>query len=340
MLKNLSIRNWFRRRGALPQLAISAALLLLLTASASAYTIVFRSGQRLEIPDEFTVTNTTLTYEISPGFNKTLILSIIDVAKTERVNGEAPGSFFKHKELATASAPEPMPRAVKTLTNIDLAAVRQRRVESEQAYETRRKELGLPTVAETRMRQEAEGAELRAQIREDAFNKRQEESYWRGRARTLRTEIAALDTQINYLRGRIGELNQSSLNNQSIITGIYPIWPNNRPWSGNGQWGIYPNGYPNGYPYGYPGYPGYPNGSPNGRLPGYRPARPPYGLGYPYGYGYPNGPYDNSANTQQQSDLTYRLDDLLVRRAGLLAQWQTLEDEARDARVPQVWLEP
>lgn len=330
MLKTLSFQNWFRRRSALPQLAISAALLLVLTATASAYTIVFRSGQRLEIPDEFTVTNTTLTFEISPGFNKTLVLTLIDVAKTERVNGETPGSFFKHRELVTASAPEPTQRAVKTLTNIDLDAVRQRRVESEQAYEVRRKQLGLPTVAATRQRQEAESAELRAQIREESFNKRQEENYWRGRARQLRTEIAALDTQINYLRGRIGELNESSLNNQSIITGIYPIWPNNRPWLGNGQWGIYPNVYPNGYPYGYP----------NGRPPGYRPARPPYGLGYPNGYGYPNGPYDNSANTQQQSELTYRLDDLLVRRAGLVSQWRTLEDEARDARVPQVWLEP
>jgi hypothetical protein len=336
MLKNLSFQNWVRRRSALPQLAISAALLLVLTATASAYTIVFRSGQRLEIPNEFTVTNTTLTYEISPGFNKTLILSIIDVAKTERVNGEAPGSFFKHREQSTPAATtvEPSARAVKTLTNIDLDAVRQRRVESEQAYEARRKQLGLPTVAETRQRQEVESAELRAQIREDSFNKRQEESYWRGRARQLRTEIAALDTQINYLRGRVTELNQSSLNNQSIITGIYPIWPNNRPWLGNGQWGNYPNGYPNIYPNGYP------NGYPNWRLPGYRPARPPYGLGYPNGYGYPNGPYDNSANSQQQSDLTYRLDDLLVRRAGLLSQWRTLEDEARDARVPQVWLEP
>lgn len=334
MLKNLSLQNWFSGRRALPQLAISAALLLLLTATASAYTVVFRSGQRVEIPAEFTVTNTTLTYEISPGFNRTLLLSLIDVAKTERVNGETPGSFFKHRELATVSAPdsarEPAPRAVKTLTNIDLDAVRQRRVQSEQAYEARRKQLGLPTVAETRIRQEAESAELRAQIREESFNKRQEENYWRGRARTLRTEIAALDTQINYLRGRIGEMNQSSLNNQSIITGVYPIWPNNQPWLGNGQWGIYPNGYPYGYPNGYP----------NGRLPGYRPARPPYGLGYPYGYGYPNGPYDNSANNQQQSELTYRLDDLLVRRAGLVSQWRTLEDEARDARVPQVWLEP
>ena len=334
MLKNLPFEHGCRLRTVLPRLVISAAMLLVLAVTASAYTLVLRSGQRLDIPDEFILTRTTLTYEISPGFNKTLLLTVIDVPATERANREAPGSFYRHRQETQAVAEPAGGRAVKTLTNIDLDAVRQRRVESEQAYEARRKQLGLPTVADTRRRQEAEDAELRAQLREDSFNKRQEESYWRGRARALRTEIAALDTQINYLRGRITEMNESSLNNQSIITGIYPIWPNNQPWLGNGQWGTYPN-YPN-----YPNYPAYP-GNPNWRVPGYpgyRPARPPYGLGYPYGYGYPNG--DNSANANQRSDLTYRLDDLLVRRAGLISQWRTLEDDARDARIPQVWLEP
>jgi hypothetical protein len=53
------------------------------------------------------------------------------------------------------------------------------------------------------------------------------------------------------------------------------------------------------------------------------------------------GPFDNFDNSsQQKSELTNRLDDLLVRRAGLSAEWRALEDEARDARVPQVWLEP
>src|SRR4030095_9194865 len=171
---------------------------------------------------------------------------------------------------------DPPPRAVRTLTNIDLAAVRQRRVESEQAYEARRKELGLPTVAETRQREEAEGALVRDEIREDAFNRKQEETYWRGRARDLRAQIAALDTQVLYLRGRISELNESSQANQSWITGIYGTWPNNRPIFGNGPWGIYP-----GYPNTYPGYP-------NGRLPGINPARPNGGWGYPNIYGNPN----------------------------------------------------
>ena len=29
-----------------------------------------------------------------------------------------------------------------------------------------------------------------------------------------------------------------------------------------------------------------------------------------------------------------------MKRAGLFAEWQALEGEARDARVPQIWLEP
>src|SRR5262245_20667925 len=178
MLKNASPVNGSLVRGPLPKLLGSVMLLLVLAITASAYTLVFRSGQRMEIPDEFTLTKTTLTYEISPGFNRTLVLTLIDVADTERANHEAPGSFFRHREEpanTAAAANEPPQRAVKTLTNIDLAQVRQRRVESEQAYEARRKELGLPTVADTRKRQDAEGDELRAQIRDEARSKREEE---------------------------------------------------------------------------------------------------------------------------------------------------------------------
>ena len=341
MLKNFSPTNESHLRSALRNLTAAVLLLLAFAVTASAYTLVFRDGRRIEIPSEFTVTRTMLTYEISPGFTKTMQTVLIDVAATERANNEAPGSFFKHTEEAPV-ATEPVLKASRTLTNRDLATVRQRRIASEQAYESRRTELGLPTVEETRNRQEAEGAALRAQFREESVAKAREESYWRGRARELRTEIATVDTQINYLRGRVSELNESSLNNRSWVTGVYPLWPNNRPWSGNGRWGSLPNQGLPGYrparpviglglpsPYGYPGGYGYPGTY------GY-----PGAYGYPGGYGYPSGPFDNNGFSSDPAELNSRLDDLLVRRAGLAAQWRTLEDEARDARVPQVWLEP
>jgi hypothetical protein len=348
---------------------MAVVLLLTLAIGASAYTLVFRNGQRMEIPAGFTLTRTTLTYELSPGFNKTMLLTLIDVAATERANNEAPGGFFQHTEESPADT-QPAPRASRTVTNRDLVAVRQRRIESEQAYERRRKELGLPTVEETRRRQDQEAAILHAQLREKSVAMAQEETYWRERARSLRTEIATVDTQINYLRGRLSDLSDSSSRTRSWVTGTYPLWPDNRQWPGNGQWpsnqrqgGVrparpiiglgfpYPNGYPTGqYPYGYPngqnpyGYPAgqYPYGYPTGQYPyGYPTGQYPYG--YPtgqYPYGYPTGPFDNFENSAEQGELTHRLDDLLVRRAGLSAQWRALEDEARDARVPQVWLEP
>src|SRR5215813_15576371 len=107
MFTNYSFENWSRLRTVLPKLTLSATLLLVLAISSSAYTLVFRSGQRMEIPDEFTLTNTTLTYEISPGFNRTLLLTLVDVAATERANREAPGSFFKHREQAAPATNEP-----------------------------------------------------------------------------------------------------------------------------------------------------------------------------------------------------------------------------------------
>src|SRR5438876_9279398 len=179
----------------------------MLAITAGAYTLVLRNGQRLEIPSEFTLTKTTLTYEISPGFNKTMQLILIDVAATERANKEVPGSFFKHTEQSPVVV-QPAPQAIRTLTNRDLMAVRQRRIESEQAYETRRKELGLPTVEETRSRQAADGAVLREQIREANIAKAREETFWRQRARALRTEIATVDAQIGYVRGRLSEVNE------------------------------------------------------------------------------------------------------------------------------------
>src|SRR5438445_10792500 len=120
MFKNLSPRNGFQLRSALVKLVVALALLVTLAITASAYTLVFRDGRRMEIPSEFTVTRTILTYEISPGFTKTMQTILIDVAATERANHEAPGSFFKHAE-ETPTVTEPAPQTRRTLTNRDLA---------------------------------------------------------------------------------------------------------------------------------------------------------------------------------------------------------------------------
>jgi len=363
MNNNRVALNAARAGSVLAKSGIAVVLVLIYSIAASAYTLVLRSGLSSEIPDEFTLTRTTLTYEVSPGFTKTIMVSSIDIPATERANNQPYGSFFKRSEPAMvdpqsppASPPAvPPSQAVKTVTNTDLAAFRQRRIESEKSYEKRRLQLGLPTVSDSRRRQAAEQDEYRAELRERFLADKEEERYWRTRARELRTEIAAVDNQINYVRGRLNEVNET-VSTSGSWTSTYQIWPSYDPWSNGRRRGNrspriilgsqYPYGYPNQYPYGYPnqnpyGYPnqnpyGYPNQYPYGY-----PNQGPYD--YPqYPYGYPTGSYDDSreAAARERDDLTYRRNDLLVRRAGLASQWKALEDEARDARVPQKWLYP
>ena len=338
----------------LTRLLFVTVILVVVANVTGAYTIVFRDGHRIEVPATFEVGTVTVTYELAPGINKSLPLSMIDIVATERINLEAPGSFFKHSEQPATASPAPLTqRAGRTLTNLDLEPIRQRRIESEKEYEKRRVELGLPTVEETRERRAAEEEEALALTRERAADNARNEAYWRDRASALRSDFNSVDAQISYLRSR-------TVQNQSPI---YNSYPNVYGYPNNGYPNVY--GYPNnGYPnvYGYPnnGYPnvyGYPNGpqypSPYERrrsrdlgrvavpnrgvqIPTRR--RPDFGVQVITPYPYP-APYQPPVygNSSYQDD---RLDDLLMRRADLESRWRTLEEDARKARVPQAWLLP
>ena len=349
----------------LTRLLFVTVILVALANVAGAYTIVFRNGHRIEVPEIFEVGANTVTYELAPGINKTLQLAMIDIVATEQANLETPGSFFKHSQQPAIASPAPLiQRADRTFTNLDLEPIRQRRIESEKGYEKRRIELGLPTIEESRRQQAAAEEEMLALARERAEDDARNEAYWRDRASALRSEFNSVDAQINYLRSR------SVQNQRPIYNYGYPDvygYPNN---------GSYPNVY--GYPdvYGYPNngsyrnvY-GYPTGrqypSPYGRrrsrnqgtvaaprpgalnqgviITGSGPLRKQIPtqrrLGFgaqlisPYTTPYQPFVYGNSYN---QDD---RLDNLLMRRAELEAFWRALEDDARKAKVPQAWLLP
>ena len=69
-----------------------------------------------------------------------------------------------------------------------------------------------------------------------------------------------------------------------------------------------------------------------------RSPRPAGGFGFPragFGSAFPIPPFGYADNSY---DLNVRLNSLLTRRAGLEALWRELENEARIAQVPQVWL--
>jgi len=206
MLKKVLPKGSLFPRRLFAGIAASAILLLALSVAASAYTIVLRDGRRIEITSDFTLTKSTLTYELAPGISRTVQLVLVDVAATERANNQAPGSFAKLAEQKlTTPAPPVSPRAQRTLTNRDLEAIQQRRIESERNYEKRRVELGLPSIEESRRRQAQEEAATSEWLRERSRAQANEESYWRERASTLRSEIEAVDAQINYLRARLSE---------------------------------------------------------------------------------------------------------------------------------------
>ena len=79
-------------------------LVCVVTATVNAYTVIMRGGRRIEIPSNFAVTTSTLTYEVSPGVQVTLNLATIDIPATETANNELPGSLLRRITAATGSA--------------------------------------------------------------------------------------------------------------------------------------------------------------------------------------------------------------------------------------------
>ena len=170
-----------------------AVLFLCLSISAvNAYTVVMRDGRRVEIPNEFTVTNSTLTYEVSNGFQVTIQLNTVDIVATERANGQPTGSLLQKAAAPEVVPPPPQKHAGRSITNQDLEVYRKARVENELAYEKQRKELGLPSAEERRR----EVAEIEDRTLEQVRRMReQEEAYWRTRAEAMRAEMAIKEAQ-------------------------------------------------------------------------------------------------------------------------------------------------
>src|SRR5207245_7120052 len=96
---------------------LSLSVILLVSVMASAYTIVLRGGKRIEIPAQFIVTRTTLSYEVASGINVTLQMAAIDIPATERANNESPGALLKRANRnATPQSARPA-QDVSTTTN-------------------------------------------------------------------------------------------------------------------------------------------------------------------------------------------------------------------------------
>jgi hypothetical protein len=182
----------------LRKFCFSALLLVLIVSAANAYTVVLRDGRLVEIPNQFTVTNSTLTYDIGNGMQVTIQLNTVDIAATERANGEAHGSFLMKANAPVERVSQTrLTGAERSITNRDLEKFRAARVESEKQYESQRQALGLPSMEERRR----EVTEIENRTLEQVRSMRaQEEAYWRTRADALRAEMSANEAQFGALR--------------------------------------------------------------------------------------------------------------------------------------------
>lgn len=200
------------------RLLVASFLLIFTATAASAYTIVMRNGRQVEIPNTFTLTNSTLTYETAPGIQVTIQLTGIDVAATERVNGQTAGSFMASGAKSETPAPVVQTRratATKSITNRDLEVYRRARIESERE----REELGLPSI-EQRRREVAEiDDRTQDQIRD--MRSREELDFWRNRAMTLETQITATQNQMRV--NQVDEYPWAYPYGVGIVTGGFPF---------------------------------------------------------------------------------------------------------------------
>ena len=174
------------------KLLVGVLVIAFAATAANAYTVVMRSGRQVEIPNTFTVTKSTLTYETAPGIQITLQLSTIDVAATERLNNQ-PGSLSLNaaKPSTTVAPQEPATRARRSITNQDLESYRRARLEGER----QRKELGLPSAEERR--KETEEIEDRLVEQARTMRSQEELDFWRSRTAQLEAQIGSLNNQVN-----------------------------------------------------------------------------------------------------------------------------------------------
>ena len=199
-----------RRRSVWISRVVLATLVLALgVLTANAYTIVMRDGRRIEIPDKFTVTGSTLTYKAGSDIQVTIQLNTVDVAATEQANGEAAGSFLRKSSLGKVYvlplSQGARPRAGRSITNADLEPFRRARIEGEKEYERERIERGLPSREERRR----EVAEIQDRTLEQVRYMRQQQeaedaAYWRGRAESMRTGMPANQAEMDFWRAQLG----------------------------------------------------------------------------------------------------------------------------------------
>jgi hypothetical protein len=184
-------------------------LLFVMPVWASAYTIVLRDGRRIEVPDNFIVGNSTLTYQAGTGIQITLQLVSINISATELANNERAGALLNRaaslpQPAVTTAAKPTVTSAKSVITNADLERFRSVRLASERAYEQRQKELGLPSLEESRQAILQVGERADAQLLRMREQQEQAEKIRRSEVE-LRLQLEQTNARIESLQYRYND---------------------------------------------------------------------------------------------------------------------------------------
>lgn len=94
----------------------------------------------------------------------------------------------------------------KTITNADLEKYRQERLKNDPDDERERQRRNLPSRAAEEQARQLRAAETNEIANRIRAREAETQNYWQEQAFPLRSEIAAVEAEINYVRARIGEI--------------------------------------------------------------------------------------------------------------------------------------
>jgi hypothetical protein len=124
----------------------------------------------------------------------------------------------------------------KSITNANLEKYKQERLKREADYRANYKKLGLPSPEELAQRDADEQKKIDEYTEKSRVNRQQTEYNFQLRANALRTELAATDAELNYLRALISRMPKP----QTYVSLAYPIFNYVQP---NGVYASNNNGY-------------------------------------------------------------------------------------------------
>lgn len=187
---------------ALTTMLVAAGLLM--PANVFAYTLVLRSGARVDVGDAYRLDGSRIEYVNADGKTQNLNLATVDLQATARENNETVAAFVTRASRRAAPSArqegEPGSEPTLTITSADLEPYRIQREQLDAEYEARHPEAQQSPI----IRYPSRTAQ---QVRYAGPSLQQ----WRDEARIYRDQLDAEQAQIDSLKAQVAERQKNPL---------------------------------------------------------------------------------------------------------------------------------